>query len=265
MIQQKAIVQWNHPVSPDCFHLGLTTGQAFAKTVPGQFIMVQISHSGTPLLRRPFSVFGRWRDKETFKGIELLVKIVGEGTRMLSQVQTGDALDILGPLGHGFRLSAKDQRIYLAAGGIGVAPIRFLAAELVEQGVSPKNCRVFLGGRNKRDLLCRDDFKTLGIPLTITTDDGSDGDQCLITEPLELAIKDSTPDMVYACGPHAMLSCVAGIVERTLVPCQVSIETLMACGLGACLGCAVESEQDRDTYLHVCVNGPVFNVRQLRW
>lgn len=265
MIQQKATVQWNHPVGSDCFHLGLATGQAFAKTVPGQFIMVQISPGDTPLLRRPFSVFGRWRDKETFKGIELLVKIVGQGTRMLSQVQPGDALDILGPLGHGFRLSAQHQRIYLAAGGIGVAPIRFLAAELVEQGFPPENGRVFLGGRNKRDLLCRDDFKTLGIPLTVTTDDGSDGDQCLITDPLASAIRDNTPDMVYACGPHAMLACLAGIVERSPVPCQVSIETLMACGLGACLGCAVESKLDQDTYLHACINGPVFDVRQIRW
>ena len=259
MIQQKTIVKWNNPVGVDCFHMALIFEQALDKVVPGQFVMVQIGTQESPLLRRPFSIFGLIRDGDRIAGIELLIKKVGKGTCRLAKMRPGDALDLLGPLGHGFRFMPNANLIYLAAGGIGVAPIRFLAAELLARGVSPESCRLYLGGRSKQDLICREDFERLGIAVTVTTDDGSDGDQCLITDPLELAVQEQTPDMVYACGPHGMLACVAGIAQRTQVPCQVSIETFMACGLGACLGCAVESKKDAEVYLHACVNGPVFN------
>lgn len=263
MIQQNAIVKWNNPVGGDCFHMALITEQAIDKVMPGQFVMVQIGNQELPLLRRPFSIFGLVRDGDGIVGIELLIKVVGKGTRRLAQMRPGETLDLLGPLGHGFRFIPNAHHIYLAAGGIGVAPIRFLAAELITRGVPPESCRLYLGGRSKKDLICREEFKQLGIAVTVTTDDGSDGDQCLITDPLEMAIQEQAPDMVYACGPHGMLACVAGIAQRTQVPCQVSIETLMACGLGACLGCAVESKKDTEAYLHACVNGPVFNAADI--
>lgn len=259
------MIKWNKPVGSDCLHMGLITGKELARAIPGQFVMVQIGTRQEPLLRRPFSVFGVINDQGGDVGIELLVKVVGKGTRLLSRCHSGQELDLLGPLGHGFRLNPKHRRIYLTAGGIGVAPIRFLAVELLKRGISPDNCRLYLGGRSKQDLLCREDFRCLGIPVTVTTDDGSEGDQCLITDPLELDINEQAPDMIYACGPHGMLACVAGIVERTRVPCQVSIETLMACGLGACLGCAVESKKRKDVYLHACVNGPVFNIEDINF
>lgn len=263
MIQEKAVIEWSRNIGADCVHIGLRTSDAFAKAVPGQFVMVQAGPRQTPLLRRPFSISSCIREKDQFKGIELLIKVVGQGTEQLAQMKTGRELDLLGPLGHGFRFVSNPKHIYLAAGGIGVAPIRFLASTLLERGVPPESCRLFLGGRSKEDLLCRNDFEQLGIAVTVTTDDGSYGDQCLITDPLESAIERQPPDMVYACGPHGMLACVSGIAERTRVPCQVSIETLMACGLGACLGCAVESKKDTNAYLHTCVNGPVFNVEDI--
>ena len=178
-------------------------------------------------------------------------------------MHVGESLNLLGPLGHGFRVNPNHKKIFLAAGGIGIAPIRFLAADLTARGILPDDCHLFLGGRSQADLLCRGDFKARGIPVTVTTDDGSDGNQCLITDPLEIAIQNGRPDIVYACGPHGMLECIAGIVERNNVSCQVSIETLMACGMGVCLGCAVESRQQQDTYLHACIHGPVFNVEDL--
>lgn len=264
MIQQVTKVMWNRPVGVDCFHLGLNTGDEFAKAVPGQFVMVQVGPGEKPLLRRPFSISGLIDNGDGFEGIELLIKQVGAGTQRLAGLTPGDALDVIGPLGHGFRLKKSHERIYLAGGGIGIAPIRFLASELIHRGVPAGRIRLFLGGQSRQDLLCREDFERHGIPVTITTDDGSEGDQCLLTDPLELAIQDQAPDMVYACGPHGMLACVAGIAQRTGAPCQVSIETLMACGLGACLGCAVESEKDQDIYLHACIHGPVFNVLDIR-
>jgi dihydroorotate dehydrogenase electron transfer subunit len=138
-----------------------------------------------------------------------------------------------------------------------VAPIRFLARTLIARGMDPAGCRVFLGGQSRADLLCRSEFESLNLQVTMTTDDGSAGDQCLITDPLEIAIQDRKPDMVYACGPHGMLTCIMGIARRTQAACQISIETLMACGLGACLGCAVD-RADQKGYWHACVDGPVF-------
>ena len=124
-------------------------------------------------------------------------------------------------------------------------------------------CRLFLGGRGQEDLLCVVDFERLGIPVVLTTDDGSRGDQCLVTNPLEEAIRRDPPDLVMACGPEAMLACVLGIVGAQRIACQVSIETMMACGIGACLGCAVRGRQDASRYLHACLDGPVFDAAEI--
>ena len=265
MIQQQAIIRYNNQVAPDCFHLGLACEGELLNALPGQFVMVQVGNGRIPLLRRPFSICGRMNDFGRIQGIELLIKVVGHGTSLLSKMGAGEQVNLLGPLGHGFRVNAEYKRIYLAAGGVGVAPIRFLAADLIARGIHPDDCRLFLGGRSQTDLLCRGEFKSLGIAVTVTTDDGSDGDQCLITDPLETAIHSLKPDIVYACGPHGMLACIAGIARRCQVRCQVSIETMMACGMGVCLGCAVESRQQQDTYLHACIHGPVFDVEELNF
>ncbi len=265
MIQQQATIRFNTQVAPDCYHLGLTCGKEFLQAVPGQFVMAQVGTRHTPLLRRPFSICGLMRGSaDSPEGIELLIKVVGKGTRLLARLGAGESVNLLGPLGHGFRLSADYKTIYLAAGGIGIAPIRFLARHLAAGGLAADGCRLFLGGRSQADLLCRDEFQALGIPVTVTTDDGSDGAQCLITDPLETAIVDRAPDIIYACGPHGMLACIAGMARRHNARCQVSIETMMACGMGVCLGCAVESRQQQDTYLHACIHGPVFDVQDLK-
>jgi dihydroorotate dehydrogenase electron transfer subunit len=113
--------------------------------------------------------------------------------------------------------------------------------------------------------LCCNEFLELGASVITTTDDGSDGDQCLVTHPLEKAMGITSPDVIVACGPMEMLACVVGIAEKYQVPCQVSIETMMACGMGACLGCAVETRIDAEHYLHACVDGPVFSADELKF
>ena len=263
MIQQQATILWNRALGLDCVHLGLSFTHGFPVSVPGQFVMVRIGDAAVPLLRRPFSISGILGDFRQPDGIELMIKVVGKATRALARLRPGQAVDVVGPLGHGFRVPSGVVRIYLAAGGIGVAPIRFLARELAARGVETLDCRLFLGGRSRHDLLCRDEFEKLGMQVTVTTDDGSDGRQCLLTDPLEAAIIAQRPDMVCACGPRGMLACVAGITKRLTVPCQVSLETLMACGLGACLGCAVVPRRPSGDYLHACVNGPVFNAGEI--
>ncbi len=264
MIQQTATILWNRPMGADCRHMALSVERPLIQAVPGQFVMVQAGGSPSLLLRRPFSIAGAADDPVHGPIIELLIKVVGSGTRLLADMRAGEPLDLIGPLGHGFRIHPSDGRIFLAAGGIGVAPIRFLAHHLItSRGVDPGSCHLFLGGRSQADLLCREDFQALGIGITVTTDDGSDGNQCLITDPLESAVADTAPDRLYVCGPHGMLVCVAGIVERFRVACQVSIETRMACGLGVCLGCAVASRRQTDSYLHACIHGPVFDAAEI--
>jgi dihydroorotate dehydrogenase electron transfer subunit len=264
MNQQRATVLWNRSMNADCFRLGLVCDQVYADAVPGQFVMVQVGAEHAPLLRRPFSIAGIFGQENRVEGIELFIKVVGQGTQRLSQLAKGDQVDLLGPLGRGFKVDPGHDRVYLAAGGIGVAPIRFLAMAMVAKGSEPGNCRVFIGGRNKADLLCHEEFEALGMSVTVTTDDGSAGGQCLLTDPLEVAIQEQPPDMVCACGPHGMLACIAGIAARTQVACQLSIETMMACGLGACMGCAVPSRTDPSTYLHACLNGPVMDAAKLQ-
>ena len=140
----------------------------------------------------------------------------------------------------------------------------FLASALQRKGVDLSRCTAFLGGRSKDDLLCADEFVSLGMAVQITTDDGSAGSKCLLTHPLEMATSANRPDIIYACGPLGMLKCVANIAEAQTVPCQISIETVMACGMGACLGCAVETKKGAAKYLHACVDGPVFDVETLK-
>jgi dihydroorotate dehydrogenase electron transfer subunit len=263
MIQTYATMLHNLMITPSYGRIGLACGADFARSKPGQFVMLGFPETIAPLLRRPFSIHRLIDAAGSFRGIELLYKIVGPATRRLSQLNPGQAVSLLGPLGSAFVLPAGVRRLYLAAGGVGVAPLLFFAEDLHRRRPIDFDCRLFLGGRSREDLLCAGDFERLGIVVVPTTDDGSCGDQCLVTTPLEEAIRQTPPDLVLACGPKPMLSCILDIVRRHRIPCQVSIETMMACGMGACLGCAVEGRQDNSRFLHACLDGPVFDAEEI--
>ena len=263
MKQENVEVLWNDRLTPSCYKIGLRAPDSFLTAIPGQFIMLRLGDQMDPLLRRPFSIHQLIIRDDVFKGIELLYKVVGAGTQKLAQLHSGDRVDILGPLGNGFYIAEHVQRVFIVAGGIGVAPMLFLISYLLEKSIDRSQCHVFIGGKSKADLLCRDDLSDLGVSVCTTTDDGSFGDQCLVTDPVEIEISDAKPDVIYACGPMQMLSCVVGIAEKHGIECQVSIETMMACGMGACLGCAIESRKEPDRYLHACRNGPVFDANTL--
>ncbi len=265
MIQQPANVLWNEKLSTVYYKIGLTCSTHYASAKPGQFIMLRFSGQTDPLLRRPFSIHNLVIENGKTRGIELLYKVVGSATAALAQQKPGDLVDILGPLGSGFIIPARARRVYMVAGGIGVAPLVFLVSELHRKNTDLSNYRVFIGGRAREDLLCSDVFNRLGVSVLTTTDDGSAGDQCLVTHPLEMAIDQTVPDLILACGPMAMLACVVGIAEKHRAPCQVSIETMMACGMGACLGCAVECRTATAHYFHACVDGPVFPADELKF
>lgn len=260
----QAEVLWNRSLGPGYRRLGLATGDTFERAAPGQFVMLGILPEGPRLLRRPFSIHRRIAPPDGPAGIELLYRVVGATTRAMAALGPGAQVDLIGPLGRGFAVPGDARRVILAAGGVGAAPILFLAETLAARG-PVAGLRVFLGGRGRADVLCREDFERLGLPVTVTTDDGSLGDRCLVTEPLTLAAAASPPEMICACGPPGMLRCVAELAAARSIPCQVSIETLMACGLGACLGCAVALRGRPARYRHACVDGPVFDAAGLDW
>ncbi|MEE4262767.1 MAG: dihydroorotate dehydrogenase electron transfer subunit [Desulfobacteraceae bacterium] len=263
MFQHQAKVLWNEKISSGCYKIGLTCPERYSVARPGQFIMLRLAGHTDPLLRRPFSIHNLIISEGKTEGFELLYKVVGKATAILARQRPGVMVDILGPLGTGFIIPRAARGIHVVAGGIGVAPLVFLASQLYRNRFDFSNCLVFIGGRTKEDLLCRDDFVRLGLKVATTTDDGSAGNQCLVTHPLAEAVDRNPPDLIVACGPMAMLACVIGIAEKHRVACQVSIETVMACGMGACLGCAVEGRPDRDRYLHACMDGPVFDATDL--
>jgi dihydroorotate dehydrogenase electron transfer subunit len=263
MIQQTARILYNDTVAPGYYRIGLECAHGFERVKPGQFVMVRIVDGVDPLLRRPFSVHRPIIRAGQTRGIEVLYKIVGRGTAVLADLRPGDRVDVLGPLGSAFLIPPDTRRACIVAGGIGVAPMVFLAAYLLENGIDSGNCVVYLGGRNKDDLLCLEEFDALQVPVWTTTDDGSAGDQCLVTYPMEVAVKDSRPDVIYACGPTPMLKCVVDIAQHHDIVCQMSIESRMACGMGACLGCAVAAKDRPGRYYHTCLDGPVFDSRMI--
>lgn len=265
MIAQETAVMWNQAVAPGYYRMGLSCSAAFEAAKPGQFVMVRVGETGTPLLRRPFSLLGLIRDKAAVTGIEILYKVVGKGTAWLSGCRPGDRLSVIGPLGNAFLVPDGCRQLVLVAGGVGVPPIRFLAQSLLARREGPDRCIVCIGGRSRDDLVCINEFDLPGFLLDVSTDDGSQGHPGVVTRSLERSLDSGPVDLICACGPPGMLKAVATIALKRRIACQVSIEAMMACGMGACLGCAVATTDADGRYRHVCTDGPVFDVRRLNW
>ncbi len=221
---------------------------------PGQFVMVRIGDRHDPLLRRPFSIHAatgsEWR---------ILYRVVGKGTRWLADRRPGDPLRVLGPLGTGFPLQV-DGAPLLIGGGIGAAPLPLLAEKLLEASGEPP--RVVIGFRTAAEIVCAEDFRRLGCPLTVVTEDGSSGEQGLVTD--WLPDDPTVRPFLYVCGPMPMMRAVARIAADRRWPGVVSLETMMACGISACLGCAVPAATGA-SYLHACKDGPVLPMEAIQW
>lgn len=227
---------------------------------PGQFVMVKVSDGAFPLLRRPLGIHDA-----NAGGIELFFKVAGQGTGILSQKKSGDRLDIIGPLGQGFTISAatKGKKVYVVGGGRGIAPLYFLARELVKAGTRPF---VLYGGRCLADIPLRDRFEKAGIELLCSTDDGSFGFAGLVTELATLELAKERPAMIYACGPDPMMKALAAIAAKHKIPAEFSLESIMGCGIGACWGCVhrIRDEQG-DGWVKICEEGPVFPGERILW
>lgn len=265
MPQENVKILWNKAISPSVMHMGISSDEASRLCIPGQFVMLKADLRNDPLLRRPFSIHQVIVENGKRVGLELLYKVVGPVTGRLAAMEPGQVINLVAPLGQGFDLPEQEGPVILSAGGIGVAPLVFLASWLIEKGIAKERCRVLLGGRTYEDVLCADRFKALGMAVDMATDDGSLGHHGRVTELVQTVMDQEKPAMIYSCGPHPMLAALADMAQKADVACQLSMETLMACGICACMGCAVEQKDDKQSYKHVCKNGPVFEARELSW
>jgi dihydroorotate dehydrogenase electron transfer subunit len=244
---------------PSTFLVELNSPEIAGEASPGQFVQVRISGGTDPFLRRTFSLCGA----DPGKGmIRLLVDVVGMGTRLLCDAPLGRTLDIIGPLGTGFDLRFGNLgRCVLVAGGVGVAPLFFLAERLGKEGSRP--ITFLMGARTDTHLAILEDMLCPEVTVTCATDDGSAGFHGLVTGLLEEQMAALNPGVIYTCGPHPMMRSVAGIAARAGIPCQVSLEERMACGIGACLGCAARLADG--SMVRSCTEGPVFDAGRLAW
>lgn len=225
---------------------------------PGNFLEIKVSETTYPFLRRPISIYNIRKDEEI---LEFIVQIKGEGTKLLCEKKIGDIVDVIGPLGFGTFKYEKYQNIAIIGGGIGVFPLYELAKEAKEAKEQNKNVNIYLGFRNKDYVVLEKEFKNVSNKLVVTTDDGSYGNSGFAIKFLEEDLKIKKVDCIYACGPLPMLRAIKELSIKENIPCQVSLEQRMGCGIGACLGCSVKkanSSKENPQYFQVCKGGPVF-------
>jgi dihydroorotate dehydrogenase electron transfer subunit len=268
VFKQSCIVFDNQKVAPGHWLLELRSKQIAKSARPGQFVQILCTdNSCEPFLPRPFSFLNA--KNGTFS---ILYHVVGKGTEFLSKKKKGELLNVLGPLGNGFTLkpSTAGNDIILVGGGVGIPPLYHLAETMLKNKIAiKKRIKVLLGARNKSLLLCEKDFKKLGIHVSVATDDGTQGHHGFITELLNRMLRapnSGLPACIFTCGPTPMLKTVSMLAKKIEVPCEVSVEVPMACGFGACLGCAIKvSAETSYRFATACTEGPVFQASDLVW
>jgi len=245
MVLEAQIVS-NIEIGVNVKELVLYTPEIAVQAVPGQFLHVRVNNSYHPLLRRPLSISNTDGEAGT---VSTIYRVVGQGTAYLAALHARDSVNVMGPLGNGFAL--KGQRPLLVGGGMGLAPLVFLAGALC-----PRPIEILMGGRTKEEMFWEDMFRTMCTGIHITTDDGTLG-RCGVTlDVLPDLLKNNVFDMIYTCGPRIMMEGVAKLAREHNIPCQVSLEDYMACGIGGCLSCTCATSNG--SRKKVCADGPVF-------
>ena len=232
-------------IADGIFDFTIESADIAAAAQCGQFL--HIACGGDTFLRRPISICDASNGEVRF-----IFEVKGEGTKLLAKKEIGDEIDIVGPLGHGFEIKQTVRKPIVIGGGIGVFPLYKLTKQLT-------NATVFLGFRNKSRVVMEDEFDAVSSMTIVGTDDGSYGYNGYIASAMEGYLNLNECDMIYSCGPMPMLRAVKKIAEERGIPCQISLEQRMGCGIGACLACACETKKDgTERYAKVCTNGPVF-------
>ncbi len=266
----KISIKENKELSKNYYLITLHPLEKIIKPVPGQFFMLSVSDPSSrtgsnldPLLKRPFSLH-RWLGRD----FQLLYKTVGKATNILKEKKRGDILEVIGPLGNGFPDLKQRTKTVLVAGGLGVAPIFSLAETILKSGGSKpgKSITCFLGAKTKKELLCANKFKSIGIKPVIVTDNGTMGKKGLVTDEvrgfLSRLPSPVTGYRLYACGPKAMLKKLSQLLKKFKIKGYIALEENMACGIGACFSCVVNTKKG---FRRICSDGPVFPAEEIIW
>jgi dihydroorotate dehydrogenase electron transfer subunit len=255
----QALIVSNRSVGRGYYRIVLKAPEAAAAALPGQFVMLRVSDNLDPLLARPFGI----SSVLTKTSIEIVYRVVGRGTTLLTGMEAGHTLSLLGPLGKGFQMPEKNVTPILVAGGSGFPPLHFLSLR------AGSRAHFFVGARNKECLPPAGVLKSLREhteKVHVATEDGSSGQQGMSTDILNnflLKREQKASLVLYACGPHAMLAAVSRIASEHGIPCFESTEERMACGLGVCMGCSIPMKAGG--YKRACKEGPVFDSREVEW
>lgn len=248
------VVKHNIKLHNNYVLIKLTHEHSLPEMKPGQFAELRVDGSTTTFLRRPISI--NYVDRETNE-VWFLIQLVGDGTKKLASVTPGEVINVILPLGNGYSIPEDpNKNVILIGGGVGIAPMLMLGADLQQKGYTPT---FLLGARSSNDLLQLEYFKALG-EVFVTTEDGSMGEKGYVIQ--HSVLNEKKFDMIYTCGPKPMMMAVAKYAKQNSIECEVSLENTMACGIGACLCCV---ENTTEGHLCVCKEGPVFNINKLLW
>ncbi len=263
----KTSVRENRELAKNHYRLTLHPSETTKRPEPGNFFMLSVSNGLDPLLKRPFSIHRILGDD-----LQFLYRVVGKGTEILSSRKPGDTIEVLGPLGNSFPVRKSNKNIVLVAGGLGIAPIVGLAEKIshsrqfLKKSDEMNGPLLFYGAKTKNEVMCREDLESLNIKPIISTDDGTFGIKGNIVTCLKryfsrhkLMTEGCT---LYACGPEMMLKSLSSFTAKKGIHCFAALEQNMACGVGTCLGCVVNTKKG---YRRVCKEGPVFPIEEIIW
>ena len=243
----------NRTINKSYYVLEIEIPEGANDILPGQFVEILVEDSKSTFLRRPISIYNVHPERNS---MDLLIQIVGEGTKKLAKLKVNDMVDIMYPLGKSFSIIESGKKALLVGGGVGVAPLLYLAKKLQDNGVEP---HILLGGRTSENIIETDNFGKYA-EVYVSTEDGSKGEKGLVTQ--HSIMQNRSFDMVYSCGPDPMMRAVAKVASTNNINCEVSLENMMACGIGACLCCVTPTTSGHKC---VCSDGPVFNTKVLEW
>lgn len=286
MKQIKTTVKSNMQQAPACWKLTLDEAKEIVQGIePGQFVHLRVSDAMDPLFRRPFTVFKTLEICGITQGLEIVYKVVGRGTDMMTKLKPGDEIDVIGPCGHGYAIEKNDKGQVLVAGGIGATSLYLLARQISSKTGNGANLYLFLGAENREGLFLADEFEQIGNHLMVSTDDGSRGYHGTVTGLLEKSLEAGeipAQSALYACGPEAMYQSLIPICKRFNLSVQISIERRMGCAVGVCLSCICKVNKEEVSrrremsdshiqfdetsgfgYALACMDGPVFNLEEV--
>lgn len=287
MIQTLAKIISNDQIAEGHWRMAFIAPQIASEIEPGQFVHIKLSQNNYPLLRRPFSVVRRLELSSGEIGVEVIYRVVGRGTNFMTTLKPGDNLDVIGPLGHGFKIQTDKRAHLLLGGGVGAAGLFMLGQELSKGVVGAGlELNILLGATTKKSLVLEREYQALNGKIMVSTDDGSYGYRGYVSDMLKEALETkqlSSNCAIYACGPEPMYKALSSICQKYGISAQVSMEKHMLCGIGVCLACICEVDRigvsrhrDIETtrmqftedgtagYALVCKDGPVFNIDEVK-